>query len=245
MEHLTVPAWCILVVAAFLLGVAKSGIPGLGVLAIPLVALVLPARASTGLILPMLILGDVFAVAYYRRHVQWQYLWRLFPWALAGILAGYDVLNLIPDRAMRPLIGAIVLAMLVVHAWRRWRGDIEVPHHWSFTGSMGLLGGFATMVANAAGPVMQLYLLAMRLPKWAFLGTGAWYFLIVNWVKVPFMVSLEMITPASLRVNLLLAPALIAGAMGGVFCVRLIPERSFTRIVEILTAITALALIFS
>jgi hypothetical protein len=243
-DHLTVAQWAVLVLAAFLLGIAKSGIPGLGILAIPLVAWVIPARASTGLILPMLIIGDLFAVSYYRRHAQWRHLWALIPWALVGVVLGTLALGWVSDRQLKPIMGAIIIGMLLLHLWRQRPGSSqEIPHRRSFAAGMGLLGGITTMMANAAGPIMTIYLLAMRLPKQAFLGTGAWYFLLVNWLKVPFSVHLGLINVQSLKVNLLLAPAIIAGAVLGILVVRRIPEKRFDQVVLVLTALAAIRLL--
>ncbi len=102
----------LLLLAGFFIGISKTGIPGLGMLSITLAALVIPARLSTGIILPMLILGDFFAVAYYRKHAKWKYVLRLMPWAAAGIIAGYFALGKMNDQQLRPIIGFIVLLML-------------------------------------------------------------------------------------------------------------------------------------
>jgi len=245
MSDLNTLQWTVLIAAALIFGLAKSGLPGLGILGIPLVALVIPGRASTGLILPMLIIGDVFAVSYYHRSAQWVHFWRLMPWAVAGVGIGSVAMNHVSDAMMGPVIGGIVLAMLALHFWRRWQGGAEtVPTHWSFAAGMGLLGGITTMMANAAGPIMFIYLLAMRLPKNEFLGTGAWYFLVVNWIKVPFSVGLGLISAESLRLNLFLAPAIVTGALVGVVVARRIPQTAFGTLVEILTAVAAIKLLF-
>ncbi|MFA5205575.1 MAG: sulfite exporter TauE/SafE family protein [Lentisphaeria bacterium] len=238
--------WGVLALAALLLGMAKTGVPGLGILAVPLVAWVMPARASTGLLLPMLLLADCFAVAHYRRHAAWPHLLRLLPWTLAGIVLGCVALGRIDDARLRPLIGGVVLAMLGVQAWRQWRaGGVvpEPPGHWLFAAGMGLLAGATTMLANAAGPVMILYLLAMRLPKLEFLGTSAWFFLLVNGLKVPFSVGLGLITRESLVVNLVLVPVIITGAMLGLPVARRLPERGFTLAAQLLTVLAALKLL--
>jgi uncharacterized protein len=240
-------AWGVLAVAALLLGMAKTGVPGLGVLAVPLVAWVMPARASTGLLLPMLILGDCVAVAYYRRHAEWSHVLRLLPWTLAGIGLGCLLLNRMSDAQLRPLIGGIVLLMLGVHGWRQWRAGgvaLTPPAHWLFAAGMGLLAGATTMLANAAGPIMILYLLSMRLPKIAFLGTSAWFFLIVNCAKVPFSAGLGLITWESLGVNLALAPMVMIGAVAGILVARRLPEKSFAMAAQLLAALAALKLFF-
>jgi len=243
MTHFSFAGWIILAIAAFFIGISKTGIPGLGTLAIPLAALVIPARASTGVILPMLIFGDCFAVAFYRRHAVWKHLFRLIPWAAAGIIIGYFALGRISDRQLRPTIGFIVLAMLAVNCsngLERW----NVPGRWWFACVMGLLAGVTTMMANAAGPIMILYLLAMNLPRHEFIGTGAWYYFLLNWFKVPFSANLGLINGASLHLNLMLFPVVAAGALLGVLALKRIPEEWFVRLVQVLTILAAVKLIF-
>jgi len=243
--------WTTLLAAAFLQGVAKGGVPGVSILAIPLVAMVIPGKAATGLILPMLILGDVFALAYWRRAASWRDLLRALPWALAGVAAGTVFLTRINDRHMRPIIGGIVLAILLAHVWRlrlapKPADDTQADHparRHLFAAFMGSLGGFTTMIANAAGPVMGTYFLTLRLSKATFLGTSAWFFFIVNWVKAPFMVHLDMITASSLMVNLLMAPGLLAGVAVGVFIARRLNQQAFEWAVILLTALACARLL--
>jgi uncharacterized membrane protein YfcA len=224
--------------AAFCSGLAKTGIAGLGILPIALFANVLPARESTGAILPLLLCGDVFGVTFFRKHASWPHLWRLFPWVIAGVIAGYFALDRVNNEQVQRMIGFILLAMLALHWWRgRKQGDwaAHIPHSMWFTASMGILAGFTTMVANAAGPVMILYLLAIDLPKLAFIGTGAWFFLLVNLFKVPLSAQLGLITPASLRMDAVLVLALIPGALLGPRIVHRINQRVFENMVLILT----------
>lgn len=246
MNDISWTGWAVLALGAFLIGLSKTGIPGVGTLAILVVAYVIPAKASTGLILPMLIVGDIFAVRYYRRHAVWSSLVRLIPAAAAGVILGAWALSKVNDRQLRPIIGGVILVMLAVHAWRTRPGAAEwpIPRGWWFPSLMGILAGITTMMANAAGPIMTIYLLAMRLPKEAFLGTGAWYFLLLNCYKVPFSAGQGLIHPASLRLNLVLLPLIVAGALCGVRLVRILPERTFTAAVQWLALLGALRLLF-
>ncbi|MBI5723968.1 MAG: sulfite exporter TauE/SafE family protein [Planctomycetes bacterium] len=238
--------WAILAVAAFLIGFSKTGFPGTGILAIPLAAMVIPAKLSTGLILPILIVGDIFAVAFYRRHAVWRHLVRLLPFAVVGVVLGYLAMGCVDDRQLGRIMGAIILVMLALNVLREWKGgsDLKIPAGWWFPALMGLLAGVTTMMANAAGPIMIIYLLAMRLPKNEFIGTGAWYFLIVNCFKVPFSFNLGLITPDSLLLNAQMVPFLIIGALAGVCLVRFVPEKAFTIIVQVLAAAAAVKLMF-
>jgi len=237
--------WGLVVLGALLIGVSKTGIAGLGVLAVAIYANILPARQSTGIILPMLICADVVAVAAYRRHAVWGHLWPLFPWVVVGVVTGYFTMGHINDAQVRRGIGAILLVMVVLHFWRRQRaGNEPVPHTLWFSALTGVLAGFTTMLANAAGPVMILYMLAVGLPKMEFLGTGAWYFLIVNLFKVPFSFQLGLITPGTLQFNAMLLPVVIAGALLGRLVVKHINQAWFETLALALTLVASARLLF-
>lgn len=237
--------WAVLAAGAFAIGIAKTGLPGVGILVVPLLAIVFGAKASVGLLLPILIFADLFAVGYYRRHGKWRHLVRLLPWALAGILAGYVILSQVDSQTLKPVIGVIVLGMLAVRFRSIFKGDEQsVPQHPLFSASMGFLAGATTMMANAAGPVMVLYLLSMRFDKKKFIGTAAWFFFIVNWVKVPFMAQLDMITIASLKMDVMVFPAVIAGAVTGIWLLNRIPQRLFNIAALLLAAGAAVKLLF-
>jgi uncharacterized membrane protein YfcA len=241
--------WVMMAAGALLAGFSKTGIPGMGILFVAIFVNVLPVRQATGVVLPMLILGDLFAVALYRRHAQWSHLWRLLPATVAGVVLGWFVLRSLNDGQTARLVGLIMLIMLVVHVWRRARAgaEAEVVGHaprW-FSALTGLLAGFATQVANAAGPVMSLYLLSMRLPKLEFLGTGAVFFMLINWFKVPFMVQLGMINRETLMLNLWLAPAVIVGALLGRAVLPRINQKAFETVALLLTALAVLKLLVS
>lgn len=243
---LTSGTWALLFAAAFFQGLSKGGMPGVSILAIPLVASVIPGKAASGLIL-----GDLFALAHWHRSASWRDLRRALPWAVAGIVAGTALIGRIDDSLMRPIIGWIVLLILLLHVYRLYRAPrnpvADHPEHplrrRALAACMGTLGGFTTMLANAAGPVMTLHFLARRLPKETFLGTSAWFFFIVNWIKVPFMLYLQMITLPSLKVNLILTPALVIGVATGVFIVRHINQQAFDRIVILLTTLACVRLL--
>jgi uncharacterized membrane protein YfcA len=242
--HLEPWQWALAVLGAIIAGMSKTGIAGLGILDVAIFTILLPAKQATGLVLPLLIFGDIYAVATYRRHTVWRHLWRLFPWTAAGVVLGTLALGRLDDAAVRRAIGGIIVAMFALHVARRWfnrRGwkDEElaagVPG-W-LAAAAGVFAGITTQMANAAGPVMILYLLAMRLPKMEFLGTSAVFFLCLNLFKVPFMAGLGMVTPQSLAANLILAPAVLAGALAGRWVVQRINQRWFEN--------TALALTFA
>ena len=238
--------WAVAALSAVMIGMAKTGVPGLGILCVPLMASIMPAKVSTGVVLPMLIFADVFAVAYYHRHAVWPHLFKLMPWALAGIIIGYFIMGRISDAQLKPVIGVIVLVMLGLHYVRdRINGDNpNVPTQWWFAAVLGLIAGITTMLANAAGPIMIIYLLAMRLPKNEFIGTGAWYFLILNCVKVPFSMNLGLITAGSLKFNLTLFPCVFVGVIAGILLLKKIPQKAFNIIVQLLAALAAVNMLW-
>jgi len=241
---LDLAGWAVLALCALMVGISKTGIPGFGILFVPLMAMVFPAKQSTGLILGVLILGDIFAVSYYHRSALWGHIFRLIPATLVGIVAGYFVMRVISDEQLKPIIGVIVVTMLAVNWWRNRKGEANgIPTQWWFAVVMGFLAGLTTMMANAAGPVMIMYLLAMRLPKVEFVGTSAWFFFIVNWLKVPFSVQLGLITPDSIKLGLFMLPFIIAGAVLGIAALRKMPQRVFEVTIQVLALAAAIKLL--
>ncbi len=244
MMDFTFGQWVLAAAAGLLVGVSKSGIGGLGMLAVVIFAQILPAKQATGMVLPLLCFGDILAVLAYRQHAQWKHLWRLFPWTAAGVLIGYFALGKIGEREARVLIAVIVLSLVVLHLLRRQRSGTEAEHGAWFPPAIGVLAGFTTLVANAAGPLMAVYLLAMRLPKMDFVGTAAVFFLLLNLFKVPFMVNLGLINSASFAINLWLVPAVVAGTWLGRKLLARIDQRAFENIALALSVVAGLKLLF-
>ncbi len=244
--ELELSGWIVVALCAVMVGVTKTGIPGLGILVVPLMAIAIPARQSVGVLLGILILADVFAIVYHRRNAKWDHVVRLLPAAFAGIVVGYFGLKVVNDEQLKPIIGGIVLVMLGINYWRtRTKGkDAPVPIQWWFVAGLGFMAGITTMMANAAGPIMIIYLLAMRLPKIEFVGTSAWFFFVVNWLKVPFSANLDLMTAASVKLDLMMLPFIAVGAVIGIFFLKRIPQKAFTAVVQILAAAAAVKLLF-
>ncbi len=244
---LGVLSWALLALAAVIVGFSKVGVPGAGTLAVALFAAVLPARESTATLLPLLILADMFALWVYRRHAEWRTLLRLVPAVLVGIVLGVLFLAVADDTGVRRVIGVLLLLVVGVTLWRRWwakRRGRELSGGWPAAAVYGTLGGFTTMVANAAGPVMSMYFLAARFPVQAFLGTAAWFFAVVNLSKVPFAAGLGLFSTDGLIIDLLLIPAVILGAWIGRIVAGRIRQDVFDRAVIVLTIAGALYLIW-
>lgn len=236
--------WALAVVAALIVGVSKSGIGGLGVLAVVIFAVIMPAKQATGTVLPLLCFGDIVASATYGRHAKWVHLWRLFPWTAAGVVIGWLAFDRISDRQAQALIGGIVLGLVAMQLIRRKVGGHETEHGAWFAPTIGVLAGFTTLVANAAGPLMVVYMLAMRLPKLDWVGTSAVFFLVLNLFKVPFMIELGLIHTASFAFNLWLAPVVLAGAWFGRKLVLKIDQRAFENLALALSVIAGLNLVY-
>lgn len=252
-------------VAAVMVGTAKTGVPGFGTLAVPLMVLAVgDARLAAGWLLPLLCVADLFAVAFYLRQSYARRLLVLLPWVLAGMALGAVALSA-PERVLRPTVAVVVLTMIAVR-WVRTRGAIfsdsrsRTPDAGSSAAAentastpptgprlnaavYGGSAGFATTIANAAGPIMSLYLLAQRLPKNEFVGTGVWFFLIVNLCKVPVYVGHGLITPRSLAFDAVLLPAVVVGALLGRVLLRRLSQGFFERAVLALTVLAS-ALLF-
>ena len=245
LESLTTQQSILLGISALFTGMTKTGINGLGLVIVPLMALAFGARESTGVLLPMLIMADIFAVIYYHRMARWSFIFRVLPWALLGIGIGIAVGKMISVSQFRIILSAIVLSMLILMVFRdiRKKNTEKIPDHWSFAGIMGLIGGFATMVGNAAAPVFALYLLAMHLPKNEFIGTGAWFFFIVNLIKVPFHIMIwNTINLSTFTLNLFVLPLILVGTWLGVHLVKLFPEKAYRLFVIGMTFISSVLL---
>lgn len=239
--------WALACLGALMAGLAKTGIAGLGILTVAIYASILPARESVGVLLVVLIVADIVAVAVYRREASWTHLVRLFPWALLGILLGALAFGRMDDAAVRMFIGVILVGLVALQGWRmrspRVLGGVT-PRTWLVV-LTGLSAGFTTMIANAAGPLMIIYLLAMRLPKLTFVGTAAWFFLAINLLKVPFSYGLGLITPSSFALSLRLAPFAIAGALSGRWLIGLMNQRVFEALALLLTLAAGLRLLLA
>ncbi len=236
--------WGLLLVAAVGVGISKSGLSGIGMVHVLIFAFVFGGRVSTGILLPLLIVGDICAVRLVGRDVLWGNVRRLLPPALVGVAVGWLLLGRLDEQAFKPLIGGIILALSAGQFMRMWRPELfaHVPHTTWFVWMMGVLAGVTTMLANAAGPIVALYLLAIALPKTQLVATAAWFFLIVNCLKVPLSANLGLIGPTTLAINLLLAPCVIVGVIAGRWIVARIPQRAFDSLILAFTALGALRL---
>ena len=234
----------LLLLVAVFIGMSKTGVHGAGMLAVPLLATIFGGQLSSGIMLPMLVLADVMGVWYYHRHTSWQHLRILFPWAALGVLLGTIVGNYIDDKMFKIIMAVIIIISVVVMVWLERGHKNEVPHNKGFGIASGVLSGFTSMVGNLAGTVMAVYLLSMRLPKNTFIGTAAWFFLAVNWFKVPFHVfAWHTISLNTFWLALCTLPLIILGVYLGIIIVKQLGEKTYRWFIISMTLIAALFMI--
>jgi uncharacterized membrane protein YfcA len=245
LSQISIASWVLAATATFLLGISKAGLKGMSIFNVTLMALAFGSRASTGLIVPLLIVGDIFAVIYYNRHTQWKYILRFLPWMILGILIGVLVGKDLPEREFKwGMVTVIFISLGMLYWWDRRKSE-HVPTHWLFAGSMGVMAGICTMIGNLAGAFTNIFFLGMRLPKNEFVGTAAWLFFITNTFKLPFHIFVwKTVTAESLLINLRLLPAILVGLFLGVLIVKKINEKNYKRFILIVTAIGAIAILF-
>jgi uncharacterized protein len=235
MPQLALWQWLLGAFNAFTVGAAKSGLPGGGTL-VPglMIVLVQDARYAAAWTAPMLSTGDIFAVLYWRRHADAKQLLSLIPWVGLGMIGGAFALR-IDEHLLRQVVGGIIGTMLVLFILQRrgWFQDVSRGAE-----IYGIAAGFATVVANAAGPIMSMYLLSRRLSKEQFVATGAWFFFVVNLAKVPVYMWYGLFSVESLVFDALMAPIVVAGGLAGLWLIHRVPQRVFEWLVVGLTTIS-------
>jgi uncharacterized membrane protein YfcA len=243
----TSATWILVGLASVLLGFSKTAVGGVAMVSVAIFAAVLPARASTGLVLLLFLVGDVFALRAYTRFTEWAVLRRLAPAVAVGIAVGALFLLVAADLAVRRTIGVILLVLVSVATVqklrRRGEGEDPGPASSALMVSTGAVSGFTSMVANAGGAIMSLYLLRLRLPVMVFLGTTAWFFFVINVVKVPISLGLGLLDWSTARATLLLSPAVVVGALAGRAVARRMSLATFEWVILTVTFAAALNLL--
>ena len=228
------------------MGMDKAGLRGIGIIAIPLFANALGARVSTGVILPMLVVGDICSLIIYRGHVGFSYLKKMLPMAIIGLIAGMLLGNIVPDRIFLLILAIIVSICLVFMIWKEINGsDLKLPDNRLIHYGAGLLGGISSMLGNAPGPIMAAYLLALDLPKKIFIGTGAVFFFIVNVLKLPIHIFFwNTIKEDTLRLSLTLVPMVFVGIALGFALLNKIPDKLFRLLIILVTVFGTMRMFF-
>ena len=236
--HFSGTEWVIIILAAFIIGLTKGGVKGVDMLSVTIMAIVFGSKSSTGIVLPLLCFADIAAVAYYKRHVQWKYFWKITPWMALGVLLGVYFGKEMNEVMFKKVMAIIILITIGILLYMEYRKSKEIPENRLFAASTGLAAGFTTMIGNLAGAFSNLYFLAMRVSKNDFIGTGAWIFLFMNLFKLPFQIFYwKNITPTSIKLDLLLVPALAIGFIAGVLLVKKIQDEQYRKLVIVLTLI--------
>ncbi|MCW3082336.1 sulfite exporter TauE/SafE family protein [Segetibacter sp.] len=241
----SVANWVLIILAAFIIGLSKSGIKGIEMINITIMAIVFGGKASTGVVLPLLCFADLMAVKFYHRHAQWSHFWKLLPWLAIGILIGVFVGKDLDEALFRKVMAVIIIVTVALLLLIEMSKNITIPGNRFFAISMGLIAGFTTMLGNLGGAFSNIYFLATRMVKNDFIGTAAWIFLVINFFKLPFQVIYwHNISLASLKIDLFLLPVIIVGFLAGVAIVAKIKENSYRKVVFVLTVIGAVFIFF-
>lgn len=245
LHSFSVTNWLLIVLASFIVGLAKAGLKGIDMLNVTIMAIVFGGKASTGIVLPLLCAADIMAVIYYNRHAQWKHFWKLMPWMMVGVLIGVYVGKDLDETLFRRIMAVIIILTIVLMSAMEVKKSIMLPSNKLFAAGMGLVSGFTTMLGNLAGAFSNVYFLAMRLPKNNFIGTAAWVFLVINFFKLPFQVFYwRNITPGTLQTDLVLLPSLVLGFWAGIHIVAKIKEQRYRKLVIALTVIGAVVIFF-
>ena len=236
--------WIIAILGSIGIGMSKAGIKGSGIFFLTLIAIFFGARESTGLVVPLLITADVFAVLYYRRHTEWRLLLKFIPWIFSGILLGVWLGKDLEEAVFKQVMAGIIILSVGIMFYWEYRKVERVPSEWWFAGAMGIGAGFTTMVGNMGGAFTNIFFLAMRISKIRFIGTLAMLYLLINLFKLPFHIwTWKTISVESLAFNLRLVPAVLIGIWLGIRLVRIINEKAFRKMILILTAIGAVLMV--
>jgi hypothetical protein len=238
--------WALAFLAVFLSGISKAGLKGIDILIVTILVLVFGAKPSSGILLPMLCVGDIIAVIYYRRHVNWQHLFKLLPWMAAGVIAGVWVGNKIDEATFKKVMAGIIVLAIITMLFNEMRKSKNMPKNKALAAVLGLSAGFTTMLGNLAGPFANLYFLLVRFDKNELIGTAAWLFLFINLFKVPFHLYVwETITKSTLIISTILVPITIIGFVIGVRIIKYIKNESYRIMIITLTLLGAFVILFS
>ncbi len=238
--------WWVMILCAILIGFTKTSFAAIGTIVVPIMALTFGAKPSTGLLLPLLCLADLGAIIYYRRSCSWQHLFRLLIWAVVGLFVGIVVDHFIPSAWFRYLLAFSILISVVVLLFNQMKRSSSEsrPKGW-LLGTYGVVGGFATMIGNAAGPIMSVYLLSVNMPKLLFVGTSAWFFMAINYIKMPLQIWVwDNIHYDSILIGLCMIPFIAIGSILGIYVVKIVPEELYRKLVIWITLFSALILLF-
>lgn len=237
--------WLVAVLAIFFVGLSKSGlVASLGVVGVPMLSLVMPPKEAAGMMLPLLLVMDAVAVWNYRRDADWKILSIMLPGAIIGICIGWMLWSVVSEDFILLLIGLISLAFVLDAVFKVRKRLITKPSSPYWGTFWGGISGFTSFVSHTGGPPFQIYTLPRKLPPQKLAGTSAWFFGIVNTLKlIPFF-FLGQLSVNNLEHDLVLFPVAVAGILFGIYLVRRIDTALFYKIAYALIFLLSLKLIY-
>ncbi|MDA2988030.1 MAG: sulfite exporter TauE/SafE family protein [Actinomycetota bacterium] len=238
----------IVALAILLYGFSKTAMPVAGVVAGPMLAAALGPTVAAGFAVPLLILGDLMGLVYFRQHANWRLMLKIVPGVLVGFVITALLFAFASTTLIARVIGVLLLLSVGLELLRRRTDEVREVESTAGVrrlevGFYGTLTGVTTMAANSGGAALSLYLIKMRVPMLAFMGTSVWFFFILNLIKLPIIIPLGLITRESLVSNLLFAPLIIVGALIGIATFRRMNQVWFDRIALALSALASLWLV--
>jgi uncharacterized membrane protein YfcA len=226
---------------ALCVGMSKTGVHGAGNISVPLLAIIFGGQLSSGIMLPMLCLADVMGVWYYHRHASWGYLKKMILWSIVGILLGTVVGGMINDQVFKYVMVSIIIVSVGIMIWMERGHKEDIPDYAWFAAICGIGAGFTSMIGNLAGAFAAIYFLSMRLPKNSYIGTSAWFFMALNWIKVPFHIWWwKTITWNTFFLDLTTLPVIALGAWLGIIIVKNLSEGGYRWFIIGMTLIAAI-----
>ncbi|NGF55788.1 sulfite exporter TauE/SafE family protein [Parapedobacter sp. SGR-10] len=241
-------AWILYFFCAFLMGLAKTGIQNIGSIAVPIFAFLFGAKESTGIVLILLAMSDLMSVIYYRKQLIWSEVLKLLPMALFGLVFAIIIGKYIDDKTFKIVMASCILFGVGIMFWTEHVHESQketLSNGKWYSPVFGFIMGFSTMIGNAAGPALSVYLLSRKMDKFTFVATGAWFIMILNYVKIPLQIFVwHNVTWAGLLLNLMAIPFIILGGITGIKLLKKLPERRFKRIIQILVIISSVLMFF-
>ncbi len=230
----------LMLLSGMVIGFSKAGLKGIELLNVTFMALVFGSKASTGIVLPLLCFADILAVLYYKRNVSWPLFWKLIIWMAVGIFIGVYIGNSLDDTVFKKMFAFIILIIVGMMIYLETRKADFLPKSKLFGPIIGLIAGITTMIGNLAGPFSNIFFMAQKVSKDIFIGTAAIVFLSINFFKLPFQIIYwNNITQSTLKLDLLLAPALLLGFWLGINIVKKIKDSNYRKVIIALTIVGA------
>lgn len=242
-------AWVLYFLCAVLIGMSKTGIQNIGTIAVPLFALLFGAKESTGIVLILLAMADLIAIIYYRKKLIWKEVVKLLPMALLGLVVALLFGHYIDDQTFKAVMALCILIGVGIMVWMEksdeQRREQLTQHSW-YAPFFGFLMGFSTMIGNAAGPALSIYLLSRRMDKFTFVATGAWFIMILNYTKIPLQVFVwDNLSWAGIVLNFMALPFILLGGYLGIRVIKVLPDKAFKNLIMALVVLSSIFMLIS